>query len=192
MASTWGWVMSDVSVSPSAKGPIAVRISSLSQLFNSLDPFPFQERDLDKNAEEFIVGWARELPRDQPIQIVLHLPATEVQKPECKDVGAALQRYFNYRAEVTQRDLNELFRTGRLSLLIGMAVLAVGLLATQYITGRLGESQLARYFQEGLIIMSWVANWKPMETFLYDWWPVARTRNLYRRLANAEVEMRPY
>lgn len=184
--------MSNVSVSPGPSGPIAVRITSISQLFNSLDPFPFQERDLDKSAEEFIVGWARELPRDEPIHVVLHLPTAELQKPECRDVGTALQKYFKYRAEVTQRDLNELFRTGRLSLLIGMAVLAIGLLATQVITGRLGESSLARYFQEGLIIISWVANWKPVETFLYDWWPVLRTRNLYRRLANANVEMRTY
>ena len=54
---------------------------------------------------------------------------------------------------------------------------AVGLLATQLITGRLGESQLTRYFEEGLIIISWVANWKPLEIFLYDWWLVLRTRN---------------
>jgi len=184
--------MSDVSVSPGPSGPIAVRITSISQLFNSLDPFPFQERDLDKSAEEFIVGWARELPRDEPIHVVLHLPTAELQKPECRDVGTALQKYFKYRAEVTQRDLNELFRTGRLSLLIGMTVLAVGLLATQAITGRLGESSLGRYFEEGLIIISWVGNWKPVETFLYDWWPVLRTRNLYRRLANAKVEMHTY
>lgn len=184
--------MNDVSVSPGTKGPIAVRISSLSQLFNSLDPFPFQERDLDKNAEEFIVGWARELPDNQPIRIVLHMPASEVQKPECRDVGSGLQKYFQYRAEVTQRDLNELFRMGRRSLMIGMTVLAAGLLATQLITGRLGESQLARYFEEGLIIISWVANWKPLEIFLYDWWPVLRTRNLYRRLANASVEAAAY
>jgi hypothetical protein len=184
--------MRDVLASSSAEGPIAVRIASVLQLFNSLDPFPFQERDLDKNAEEFIVGWARELPTDKPIRIVLHLPAAEVQKPECRDVGAALQKYFNYRAEVTQRDLKELFRTGRLSLLIGMVVLAVGLVASQIITGRLGQSQLARYFEEGLIIISWVALWKPLEIFLYDWWPVRRTRNLYRRLSIGEVELRPY
>jgi hypothetical protein len=184
--------MSDVSVSPGATGPIAVRINSVSQLFNSLDPFPFQERDLDKNAEEFIVGWARELPRDEPIHVVLHMPAVEAQKPECREVGTALQKYFNYRAEVTQRELNELFRMGRWSLLIGMVVLGVGLLTTQIITGRLGESALARYFEEGLIIISWVANWKPVEIFLYDWWPVLRTRNLYRRLANASMEVQPY
>src|ERR1700754_136253 len=100
--------MNDVGVSPGTAGPIAVRIINISQLFNSLDPFPFQERDLDEKAEEFIVGWARELPRDQPIHIVLHLPAAEVEKPECRDVRAALQKYFSYRAEVTQRDLNEL------------------------------------------------------------------------------------
>jgi len=184
--------MSDVSVSPGPSGPIAVRIASISQLFNSLDPFPFQERDLDRNAEEFIVGWARELPRDQPIRIVLHLPTTELEKPECKEVGTALRKYFGYRAEVTQRDLNELFRMGRRSLAIGMAVLAAGLLTTQVVTGRLGESSLARYFEEGLIIISWVANWKPVEIFLYDWWPILRTRNLYRRLANANVETQAY
>jgi hypothetical protein len=184
--------MSDVLVPAADQGVIAVRITTIGQLFNSLDPFPFQERDLDEKAEEFIVGWAREMPRDQPIRIEVHLPTAELEKPECRDVGSALQKYFNYRAEVTERDLKQLFRMGRRSLLIGMAALAVGLLATQYITSRLGESQLARYFQEGLIIMSWVANWRPLEIFLYDWWPVLRTRNLYRRLANAKVEMRPY
>ncbi len=184
--------MNDVSVSPGPAGPIAVRITSISQLFNSFDPFPFQERDLDEKAEEFIVGWARELPRDQPIHLQVHLPTAELEKPECRDVGTALHKYFGYRADVTQRDLNELFRNGRRSLVIGMIVLAVGLLATQYITGELGEGSLARYFQEGLIIIAWVANWKPLDIFLYDWWPVARTRNLYRRLANAKVEMRPY
>ena len=184
--------MSDVSVSPGPAGPIAVRITSISQLFNSLDPFPFQERDLDEKAEEFIVGWARELPHDQPIRIVLHLPKVEVEKPECRDVGTALHKYFDYRADVTQRDLNELFRTGRLSLMIGMTVLAAGLITTQFITGSLGESQLAGYFREGLIILAWVANWRPMEIFLYDWWPVLRRRNLYRRLSNADVELQPY
>jgi hypothetical protein len=184
--------MSNLTVSPGPTGPIAVRITSISQLFNSLDPFPFQERDLDEKAEEFIVGWARELPRDQAIHIQVYLPTAELEKPECKDVNTALHKYFGYRAEVTQRDLNELFRNGRRSLVIGMTVLAVGLLATQYITSELGEGSLARYFQEGLIIIAWVANWKPLDIFLYDWWPVARTRNLYRRLANANVEMRPY
>jgi hypothetical protein len=42
---------------------IEVRVEEISQLFDTLDPFPFRERDLDKQAEEYIVGWAHELPR---------------------------------------------------------------------------------------------------------------------------------
>jgi hypothetical protein len=56
----------------SSANAIELRIEELSQLFHSLDPFPFRERDLDKDAEEFIVGWARELPADQQLRIVIH------------------------------------------------------------------------------------------------------------------------
>lgn len=41
---------------------IEVRVAELRQLFNAIDPSPFHERDLDPKAEEFIVGWSRELP----------------------------------------------------------------------------------------------------------------------------------
>jgi hypothetical protein len=41
---------------------LEVRLSTLRQLFNSLDPSPFHEKDLDREAEEYIVGWANEYP----------------------------------------------------------------------------------------------------------------------------------
>jgi hypothetical protein len=37
-----------------------------------------------------------------------------------------------------------------------------------------------------------VANWRPIEIFIYDWLPVVRRRNLYQRLAAATVEVRVY
>jgi hypothetical protein len=176
---------------PASDKAIEVRVSDISQLFDTLDPFPFPERDLDKDAEEFIVGWARELPRDHRLDIVIHVPAAEIKKHDGKDVGSAMNRYFDYRAGVIGRDLKELFRVGRLSLAIGLTVLAVTLAATQGISGRLNPTPLARFLEESLIIVGWVANWRPIEIFLYDWWPLVRRRNLYRRLARACVELRP-
>ena len=35
---------------------IEVKVQTVHQLFNSMDPSPFHERDLDHNAEHFIVG----------------------------------------------------------------------------------------------------------------------------------------
>ena len=37
---------------------IEIRIRSLAQLFDSLDPAPFQERALDRNAESYILACA--------------------------------------------------------------------------------------------------------------------------------------
>ena len=41
-------------------GRIELRLKELNQLFDSFDPAPFHEKDLDQDAEEFIVSWARE------------------------------------------------------------------------------------------------------------------------------------
>ena len=170
--------------------PIELRLTDISQLFDTLDPFPFPERDLDKDVEEFIVGWARELPRDHPLDIVVHVPASEIKMHNGKDIGAAMSRYFEYRASVIGRDLKELFRVGRLSLVIGLTVLGLTLTATQVIAGRISATPVGRFLEESLIIVGWVANWRPIEIFLYDWWPIVRRRNLYRRLAAASIELK--
>jgi len=168
-------------------GRIEIQVAEIDQLFDTLDPFPFRERDLDKDAEEFIVGWAREFPRNQHFTIVVHIPESELAAEPARELGAAISQYFNYRARIVEQDLKELFRVGRTSLVIGLAVLAVCMLAAQAIAAVGGDGNVSRFTHESLIILGWVANWKPIEIFLYDWWPLARRRNLYRRLAAAEV-----
>jgi hypothetical protein len=168
-------------------GVIEVRIRELAQIFNSLDPSPFHERDLDDDAEEYIVGWARELPADAPLSIVVHLPEDEARKAEERGLKAALANYFAERASMQQRDLNELFRIGWRYLSIGVPVLVICLVASQLARARLGSGPIASAIAESLILVGWVANWKPIETFLYDWWPLKRRRDLYRRLQAANV-----
>lgn len=171
---------------------IEVRVDDVSQLFDPLDPFPFHERDLDRKVEEYIVGWARELPKDRPLAILVHLPDGTVTPTTAGDLGNALRRYFDYRAGVVALDLNELFRVGRRSLAIGFVVLALCLAATQAVAGRFGTGSVDRFIEESLILVGWVANWRPIEIFLYDWWPISRRRRLYRRLAAAKVEIKAY
>ena len=173
-----------------ADGVIEVRIRDLAQLFNSLDPSPFHERDLDEDAEEYIVSWARELPGDAPLRIVVHMPDDQVEKANERGLGTALANYFAERANKCERDLKELFRTGRRYLSIGIPVLLLCLIASQLVQSNFGTSSLARAIEESFIIVGWVANWKPIETFLYDWWPLKRSRDLYRRLEKADVEVR--
>ena len=179
--------MTSSSTAPTA---IEIKVDEVSQLFNTLDPFPFREKDLDKDAEDFIVGWARELPRRLALRIIIHVPKPEANKASASQATEALQRYFEYRAGVLSLELNELFRVGRLSLFIGLTVLALCLLSAQAVEALPLAPQIRRYLEEGLIILGWVANWKPLEIFLYEWWPLTQRRNLYRRLGRATVEVR--
>jgi hypothetical protein len=171
---------------------IELRVDAIDQLFHTLDPFPFREKDLDKEAEEYIVGWARELPKDQPIRIVVHLPEAETKTERARDLGNAFSRFFDYRASALSRDINELFRIGRRSLAVGVTILICCFVSANIAAEYLGGSPVARLVEESFLILGWVANWRPLEIFLYDWWPLAHRRDLYRRLAAATVASAPY
>ena len=168
---------------------IEVRIEDISQLFHTLDPYPFRERDLDRDAEEFIINWARELPRNQPIHLVVYLSESQLTQPYAQEVPAGIRQHFTHRVEQASFDLRETFRIGWRSLAVGLSVLTAAIVASQAIHAT-APPPLNRVFEESLIIFGWVANWKPIETFLYDWWPIIRRRNLYQRLADATVEVK--
>jgi hypothetical protein len=169
-----------------------VRIHEVGQIFNSLDPSPFTERDLDDDAEAYIVGWAREVDTRAPFRIIIHLPTSEATKARERDLGSAIGNYFSYRAGMLERDLSDLFRVGWRSLAIGIAVLAVCIGLSQIVRRALPGSALAQLFAEGIIIFGWVANWRPAEIFLYDVWAARRRLDLYRRLSDARIELKAF
>ena len=107
---------------------IEVHISQLNQLFNAMDPAPFRERDLDPNAEEFIVGWARELHQDRPLALVVQLDREAGDGRNRRGPEGRRQQVLPERARVTRQKLRLLFRTGRRSLVIGLLFLAATVL----------------------------------------------------------------
>jgi hypothetical protein len=169
---------------------ILLRVDRVDELFQTLDPTPFRGRDVDPRAEEYIVSSARELPRQAPIRIVIHMPASEAASERAPVVGQAMRQYFRYRAEMVSRDIAERLRVGRRALLMGLLILALGFSMGQLVR-KLLPGQFGAMIAEGLIILGWVANWRPMEAFLYDWGPLARDRNLLRRLADADIVIAP-
>jgi hypothetical protein len=171
---------------------IELRVESIAQLFHSLDPYPFRERDLDKDAEDYIVAWARELDSKEPITIVVHVPENDAQSKTASELPDAFAHFFAYRAVGLQRELKELFRVGRRSLAIGIIILSTCLLSAHFLAKRVFDDPFKSLVEESLLLLGWVANWRPNEIFIYDWLPIVRKRNLYRRLAAAKVEVKGY
>ena len=52
---------------------IELNLREIGQLFNTMDPAPFPEKDLDGDAEEFIFSWVQEFPLEEPVVLVVHL-----------------------------------------------------------------------------------------------------------------------
>lgn len=167
---------------------IEVHVTELKQLFNSMDPSPFKERDLDPRAVEFIVSWAREAPRGAPLRLTVHVDRVPEVAHEGA-LGAAINDFFQYRAEMTRRRLRELFRVGRLSLVIGLLALTIAFGLVNLLEGALAGVRIADLLEEGILIGGWVAMWRPLEIFLYDWWPIRREARLYDRLGDMPVHI---
>ncbi len=166
---------------------IEVRLRELAQLFNSMDPSPFIDRDLDAAAEEFIVGSARELPHKEDLELVLHL-ATPPPPDRAAGTEAAVQHYFASRAEMMQREFRLLMRRGRLSMFIGLLFLAI-CFGLGEVVPRAQFGPWNEFIKLGLHIVGWVAMWRPLEIFLYDWWPIRSHQHLLERLARMQVRL---
>ena len=168
---------------------IEVHVAELRQLFNAIDPSPFRQKDLDPDAEEFIVGWAREAPSDAPLALVVHLdrPAGVPEEPAM--LREAIQEFFSQSAQASRRRLRQLFRRGRTSLLIGVTFLAMSLLLGNLIARVLTAPSVGAILRESLVIGGWVAMWRPMEVFLYDWWPIRADARLADRLSAMPVRI---
>src|ERR1700722_6633694 len=162
---------------------IEVHVGELKQLFNAIDPSPFRNKDLDPKAEEFIVGWAKELPRDATLALVVDLDREAGLPDEAAVLREAIHEFFSQRAQAYGRRLRELFRVGRTSLVIGLAALASAIALGDFLAALMKGSRIGEIVRESLTIGGWGCMWRPLEIFLYDWWPIRNEAQAPARLA---------
>jgi uncharacterized membrane protein YgdD (TMEM256/DUF423 family) len=142
---------------------IDIRIQRIDQLFDSLDPSPFHESEkaLRRDAENYIVDFAGEYGRAEPLLLIAHV--------QCR------RRY--------QRRM----RIGRTLLVAGTAVLALALLL-RALLGDPGDRAMIVAIGEGLLILGWVAMWRPLEILLFEGLENHQQSALLRRLARIPVD----
>ena len=167
---------------------IEVHISELRQLFNPIDPSPLNERDLESKAEDFIVSWARSVGGDASLALEVLVDREDPgDKPSM--AGDAIREFFRQRSLSAHRRLKHLFSVGRTSLLIGIVALAAAVVIAGLVDRALSGVAVGALIRESIVIGGWVAMWKPLEIFLYDWWPIRAERKLYDRLSTMPVKI---
>lgn len=160
-------------------------VANPSDLFHAFDPSLMVGRDLGDEVEQYILESALEAPQAR-YQLVIHAPQDKIGLPDTEQIPDAIRQYFQYRLEVYERHLRVRMHDGRRSLLAGLLFLAIcwglGMVAMNLIPELYGD-----FFREGLLIIGWVANWKPIEFFLYDRRPMIRQRNVLKALSEMAI-----
>ncbi|MGB9939396.1 hypothetical protein [Methanosarcina sp.] len=165
---------------------IELELNSLMQLFDSFDPAPFREKDLDPDAEEYIYNAVDEFPLKKSLEIMIYLPSADVSAEIDTDLKEAIRNHFSYKKLLTEIDLRRLLQRGRRNLIIALFFLFLCLLTIRLFS-TFEESLLNTLLSEGLLIIGWVAMWEPVYIFLYGWWPIVHKRDIYQKIVDMDV-----
>ena len=86
-------------------------------------------------------------------------------------------------------EFKRLMKEGRRSLLIGLVFLSTCLLLSELLLLR-ESGGIWKVIRESLTIGGWVAMWRPLEIYLYEWWPLRRRGKIFQKLSRMPVEVR--
>jgi hypothetical protein len=169
------------------KGRSELELHEPNQLFNSMDPSPFVDRDLDGDAEEFILNWAQEYSHREQLSLTIHLEHMPAEDPTAW-MTEAVHNFFAYRANLNRLAFRRLMDDGRTSLLVGLAFLTGCLAVRNLVLGRTAGAG-AGLLRESLTIVGWVAMWRPVQIYLHEWWPLWRRGRTLSKLSTMPVEV---
>jgi len=161
---------------------VRVHVREEAQLYNALDPSPFWDRDLDRNAAEFIEGEFREHRLAGEWHLEVQAPAGHV---DVRTLQTAITTYYDRLVQSARRELKEHLRAARIGTFTGLALFAAIIAIRRLLLAAVNDLPLA--IDEGLILVAWLMLWRPAETLLYDWIPLHRKRRLYERLRGIRV-----
>lgn len=162
---------------------IELRLQQLEQLFDTFDPAPFHDKALDRRVEAYLLDSAGEHGQREPLSVLLHGPAA--LEPHVPDIAAAIHAHFALAHQQAERRHRRRQRVGRVAMLAGISTLAAVLLLRHWLA--LVPAPFGEVFSEGLLILAWVALWRPIETIGFDSWESRQERGILRRLARVPV-----
>lgn len=169
---------------------IDIQVKTTRSLFDTRDPAPFRERDIDDEAMAYILGAVDELPRKAPISLVVWLVEPGGDDLSEGEFADALRAQFAWERDRLQHRIREHLRRAQFVTLLGLAILALFLALAALVELSFEPSAVRNAVEEGLTIIGWVAIWRPIEALLYDWWPLVIQRRIRTRLLEAPVAVR--
>ena len=162
---------------------IEIRIRRVEQVFDSLDPAPFRDKALDRELETYLLDCMAEHPLGVARRLVVHAPAAVAT--HASDVESGIHSHFRFLLEQAERRARLWQRRFRAAMLMGAAVLTLALSLRYLVTGL--HTAVGQVLSEGLLVLGWVALWRPFEVLLFERHAKREQLQQLRELSRIEV-----
>ncbi|MCP4912233.1 MAG: hypothetical protein GY909_03865 [Oligoflexia bacterium] len=166
---------------------IEINVESFEQLFDKRDPNPYRSKDLDDDIFEYILSCSEEigLSRLGKLRIIFKEQLTG----DLKVNGVmAIHEFFHYRMDICEKKIKTIFKLGFKTLMIGLVFLSISVFFSYSISKTIENDMLKSFLKEGFLLLGWVSMWKPINIFLYEWWPLTARRKLFDKLSDIKIE----
>lgn len=165
---------------------IDLRVARAAQIFDPHAASPWFRHGLHEKVIAYVLECASDIG-PAPLRLVV-LGAGDPL--DAAALTHAFRERFEHELESANRTLRAAVRSARRAFLLGTLLMLVLRVASVLAAMALSPSQGLRIFEEGLVIVSWVALWRPIEFVLFDLWPVFERRRLLRCLRDCDVSVR--
>ena len=168
-----------------SEATVSIHVHDFAQLFNSLDPSPLWDRDLDRAVAQYIEDEFRDRRAAAAwrLQVFAHQGVCAAG-----DLQSAVETYYRRSARSARLALREHLKITRIALLGGALIFLLSTAVRGIIDSTLAHPP--QLLDQGLIVLAWLGLWRPVEALVYEWVPFYRRRRLYERLARMHVTVR--
>ncbi|MBN8614566.1 MAG: hypothetical protein J0L92_28455 [Deltaproteobacteria bacterium] len=166
---------------------IDLHVERAAQIFAPHASTPFFQRGLHEEIVTYVVECASDIGRADLRLVVIDAGSSL----DAAGIEHAFRERFEHELRSAHRKLRAALRAARRALVLGTALMLCLRVASELAAAALSSSQGLRLVEEGLVIVSWIALWRPIEFVLFDLWPVYERRGVLRRLRDCDVSVRP-
>ena len=166
---------------------IVLDLQNLEQMFLRPESVFYPNRRLSPEAIEFISETADIMHYHTPISLKVYLPYEAANGAH--EIEVAVHQHFAYLRKKSKIKLKQTIKLGWKSLLISIIFLSLLISLASFVAQYLPEGGPSIALREILVIIGWVALWRPADLLLYEWRPIKHEVNLFTRLEQCEVEI---
>ncbi|MDV0447272.1 hypothetical protein MsAg5_11520 [Methanosarcinaceae archaeon Ag5] len=170
---------------------IEIELSSVEQVYNHMDPSPFYDKELDANAEQYLLSALDEIPLKKEAMLVIYVQTKKLTEKKETILKDSIHRHFERKAKSLDRQAHKKTKRVTYSAIFGIIFLGLCLTISYKLTTQTSPESYYQILGQGLVVIGWVALWDPTEYFLFDWWEPRKEIAECKKISKIAIEVIP-